>query len=706
MKRTQLPGMKENPKIIRTFEVQKIREKFGASEAASEAASKADSMIPQETVQTILDTAQIVDVVSDFVSLKRRGANWVACCPFHNEKTPSFYVSPSKGIYKCFGCGKAGSAVGFVMEHEHCSYNEALRYLAKKYHIEIQEEELTPEETMRRQRNESLLLVSEFAQKFFAEQLKQGEGKDVGMAYYKSRALEDETIARFGLGWAPSGKDTLLQAARKAGYKDEYLLDAGLAVQREDGTLGDKFRERVMFPIHSVSGRVIAFSGRTLKSDNPAKYVNSPDTPIYTKSNILFGIWFAKSEIAKLDKCIVVEGNVDLVMLHQLGIRNVVAPCGTSFTEQQIRLIRKFTDNVTLMFDGDGAGIHAALRAIDMILKEGMNVSVVRLPAEDDPDSFARKHTLEEYQNYLKEHEQDFLAFKSEILLADAGNDPLKRANLINDIADTIALIPDQVKASVFVNAAAQKFDVDSEVIFTRVRKTRAKLLEDWRKEKEREERQRLPEDAIVQPEAEVAVPEKPSAYQPENKALATVEEQILKFLLVDGLEPLEFPFDTPEAKEFQAEQVTVTEFISDFLDLHGFKIENQGYAKVYDAYLAGYDAGYSQEEIIRSLLNSPDRMVAGLAASISTEKYTLSIEELKNSLTIKSSWLATYVPKTMLTYIVARNDQKTKQLRKSLGNPEALKAAGSSEEDVLQQIMNLQEETKRIKKKLSDNNE
>ena len=702
-------------------------------------------MIPQETVQTILDTAQIVDVVSDFVSLKRRGANWVACCPFHNEKTPSFYVSPSKGIYKCFGCGKAGSAVGFVMEHEHCSYNEALRYLAKKYHIEIQEEELTPEETMRRQRNESLLLVSEFAQKFFAEQLQSGEGKDVGMAYYKSRALEDETIARFGLGWAPSGKDTLLQAARKAGYKDEYLLDAGLAVQREDGTLGDKFRERVMFPIHSVSGRVIAFSGRTLKSDNPAKYVNSPDTPIYTKSNILFGIWFAKSEIAKLDKCIVVEGNVDLVMLHQLGIRNVVAPCGTSFTEQQIRLIRKFTDNVTLMFDGDGAGIHAALRAIDMILKEGMNVSVVRLPAEDDPDSFARKHTLEEYQTYLKEHEQDFLAFKSEILLADAGNDPLKRANLINDIADTIALIPDQVKASVFVNAAAQQFDVDSEVIFTRVRKTRAKLMEDWRKEKEREAKQQerrereagwrngidgrtggadgqpggapedyepvpdygdLPDSDAPGAEGASGAQTSPASYKPENKALATVEEQILKFLLVDGLEPLEFPFDTPEAKEFQAEQVTVTEFISDFLDLHGFKIENQGYAKVYDAYLAGYDAGYSQEEIIRSLLNSPDRMVAGLAASISTEKYTLSIEELKNSLTIKSSWLATYVPKTMLTYIVARNDQKTRQLRKALGNPETLKAAGSSEEDVLQQIMSLQEETKRIKKKLSDNNE
>lgn len=670
-------------------------------------------MIPQETVQTILDTAQIVDVVNDFVSLKRRGANWVACCPFHNEKTPSFYVSPSKGIYKCFGCGKAGSAVGFVMEHEHCSYTEALRYLAKKYHIEIQEEELTPEETMRRQRNESLLLVSEFAQKFFAEQLQSGEGKDVGLAYYKSRALEDETIARFGLGWAPSGKDSLLQAARKAGYKDEYLLDAGLAVQREDGTLADKFRERVMFPIHSVSGRVIAFSGRTLKSDNPAKYVNSPDTPIYTKSNILFGIWFAKSEIAKLDKCIVVEGNVDLVMLHQLGIRNVVAPCGTSFTEQQIRLIRKFTENVTLMFDGDGAGIHAALRAIDMILKEGMNVSVVRLPAEDDPDSFARSHTLEEYQEYLKDHEQDFLAFKTEVLLADAGNDPLKRANFINEIADTIALIPDQVKASVFVNAASQKFDVDSDIIFQRVRKTRAKLLEDWRKEKEREAKQqerREAEAGYVMPEGyepdygdlTEAEPQEEATYKPENKMLAPVEEQILRFLLVDGLEILEFPSDTPEAKEFQAEPVTVTEFISDFLDLHGFKIENQGYAAVYDAYLQGYDAGYSQEEIIRGLFNSPKRTVAGIAANLSTQKYDLSIEELRASLTTKSTWLTTYVPKTLLTYIVKRNEQKVKELRKSLANPEA----GSTEEEVLRQIMSLQEETKRIKKKLSDKNE
>ncbi|MBP5336014.1 MAG: DNA primase, partial [Bacteroidales bacterium] len=305
-------------------------------------------MIPQETVNLILDTAQIVDVVSDYVTLKRRGASYVACCPFHNEKTPSFYVTPSKGIYKCFGCGKAGTAVGFVMEQEHCSYVEALRYLARKYNIEIVEEQESAEDIARRQRGESLLLVSDFARKFFTDQLKSGEGRAVGYAYFRSRGIEDETIARWSLGWAPSGRTALVDAARAAGYKDEYLLGAGLAVQNDDGTLSDKFRERVMFPIHSVSGRVIAFSGRTLRSDNPAKYVNSPETEIYVKSRNLLGIYLAKSAIAREDRCILVEGNVDVVMMHQLGITNVVASCGTSLTVEQVRLIKKFTENITI----------------------------------------------------------------------------------------------------------------------------------------------------------------------------------------------------------------------------------------------------------------------------------------------------------------------------------------------------------------------
>ena len=665
-------------------------------------------MIPQETVQTILDTAQIVDVVSDFVSLRRRGANWVACCPFHNEKTPSFYVSPSKGIYKCFGCGKAGSAVGFVMEHEHCSYTDALRYLAGKYHIEIVEEELSPEEAMRRQRTESLLLVSEFAQKFFARQLESGEGKDVGLAYFRSRALEDETIERFGLGWAPSGKDGLLQAARAAGYKDEYLLEAGLVTAREDGTLADKFRERVMFPIHSVSGRVTAFSGRTLRSDNPAKYLNSPDSPIYTKSNILFGIWFAKGEMAKKDNCIVVEGNVDLVMLHQLGIRNVVAPCGTSFTVQQVRLIRKFTDNVTLMFDGDGAGIHAALRAIDMILYEGMNVSVVQLPAEDDPDSFARKHSLEEFEAYIRDNSRDFLSFKAGILLADAGDDPLRRANFINDIADTIARIPDPVKRSVFVNAASDKFGVENAIIFERVKTTRRKLLEDERKEKERERRQReggaAPEEV---PAAEAGFPdvqpeELPSGgYVPENRILAPVEEELLRILLGHGTDVMEFPFDSDEGREFQAEPITVTEFISDFLDLHGFRLENSGYRTVYEAYLQGYDAGYSQDAIKGALLNSADRLTAGIAADLTIEKYELTVKEFRASLTASASWLVAHVPKALYTYIVKRDEMRMKELRKSLGS-----LSPEEENLALLQIRALQEEQEKLKKKIKESNE
>ncbi len=657
-------------------------------------------MIPQETVQTILDTAQIVDVVSDFVALKRRGANYVACCPFHNEKTPSFYVSPSKGIYKCFGCGKAGSAVGFVMEHEHCDYPEALRYLARKYHIEIVEEELSAEEIARRQHTESLLLVSEFAQKFFAGQLLEGEGRDVGLAYFKGkRALEDETIARFGLGWAPSGKDTLLQAARAAGYKDEYLLDAGLVTDHEGTTpLQDKFRERVMFPIHSVSGRVIAFSGRTLRSDNPAKYLNSPDTPIYTKSNILFGIWFAKGEIAKKDKCIVVEGNVDLVMLHQLGIRNVVAPCGTSFTVQQVRLIRKFTRNVTLMFDGDSAGIHAALRAIDMLLSEGMDVHVVRLPEGEDPDSFARSHTLAQYEEYIAGSESDFLGFKSDILLADAGNDPLKRANFINDIADTIARIPDPVKRSVFVQAAAEKFETEQGIIFDRVAKTRRSLLEDEKKEAERQRKLAAASaqgdiPAYYEPVEDNGdlppVEEAPEGdYKPENRLFAAVEEEILGFLLTHGTDPLEFPTDTPEAREFDSESVTVTEFISDYLELHGFKIENSLYRQLYEAYLAEYDAGYEQQEIVTRLLNSPDRRVASLAARFSTQKYQLTVKDLAGSLTAIPSWLVIYVPKVMKTCYIKHLEQDINALRRTLpGLGEDEQAA------VLEQILALRKE-------------
>ena len=662
-------------------------------------------MIPQETVQQIIDTARIEEVVSDFVTLKRRGANYVACCPFHNEKTPSFYVSPAKGIYKCFGCGKAGSAVGFVMEHEHCSYVEALRYIARKYRIEIVEEEESAEEIMRRQRSESLLLVSEFAQKFFTEQLHKGEGLDLGYAYFRSRDLEDSTIEQFGLGWAPSGQTTLLDAARAAGYKDEYLLGAGLAVQREDGSLADKFRERVMFPIHSVSGRVIAFSGRTLRSDNPAKYVNSPDTDIYRKSNILFGIWFAKSEIARQDACIIVEGNVDLVMLHQLGIRNVVAPCGTSLTVQQIRLIRKFTSNIILMNDGDSAGIHASLRDIDLILQEGLNVKIVLLPDGEDPDSYARKHTLAEMQGFIASGAKDFLDFKSDLLLADAGGDPLRKANLINDLADTVARIPDAVKRTVYLNAAAEKFGVESDIILQRVNRTRTKLLEDERKENERArreaERAPLQEDyEPVQDFGEIPPEDmngmEAGSYVPENRILAPIEAELLGLLLTYGDTVIEFetdsPFYDPEVKP------TVASLLSEGLEQNGFSFVNSGYRAVYEAYMKESDAGVEHSQILSSLLNSPDRLLARVTADNSIEKYRLSVQKLQASMTSTSSWLANGLPKAILTYAERRLESRVDSLRRAIPSMK-------DEEQVaaLKEIVSLQRKQGRIKKNIKE---
>ena len=431
-------------------------------------------MIPYETVDRIIDTAQIADVVGDFVTLKRRGANFTACCPFHNEKTPSFYVSPAKGIYKCFGCGKSGTAVGFVMEHENLSYVEALKYLARKYQIEIVEKEESAEEIAQKQRNESLLLVSEYAGKFFQESLASEEGQAIGYQYFKSRGLEDETIRKYGLGWAPVARTALAEAARAAGYKEEFLTETGLCIKYDDGRLVDRFYDRAMFPIHSVSGRVIAFGGRTLRSDkNIAKYVNSPSTEIYDKSRTLYGIYFAKNEISRKDKCILVEGYLDVLSMHQLGITNVVASSGTSLTTEQIRLVRKFTNNITIIYDGDSAGIKAAIRGIGLVLKEGLNVKVVLLPEGQDPDDFARRHTLEQVLDHISENEQDFISFKTDLLLGEAGGDPLKRAGLINDIADTISLIPDAVTRAVYVRTCSAKFEIDEQILSDRVGRSR-----------------------------------------------------------------------------------------------------------------------------------------------------------------------------------------------------------------------------------------
>lgn len=655
-------------------------------------------MIPQETVSLILDTAKIEDVVGDYVTLKRRGANYVACCPFHNEKTPSFYVSPSKGIYKCFGCGKSGTAVGFVMEEEHCSYVEALRYLAKKYHIEIQEEEESAEEIARRQRSESLLLVSEFAEKFFVSQLDTDEGRAVGRAYFRKRGLEDETVRKFGLGWAPSGRTALVDAALAAGYKMEYLLAAGVAVRHDDETVSDKFRERVMFPVHSVSGRVVAFSGRTLRSDNPAKYVNSPETEIYIKSRNLLGIYFAKSEMSRLDECILVEGNIDMVMMHQLGIRNVVASCGTSLTVEQIRLIRKFTENVTIMYDGDSAGIHAALRGITMVLSEGMNVKVVLLPDGDDPDSFCRKHTLEEVRSFMASSEQDFISFKSELLLREAGGDPLKRANLINDIADTIAAIPDPVKRSTYVAATAERFKVESSILFDRIAVTRRKMLEEKSREEFRENRRREAEDRVAsssgQP-AEVRQGTAERAWTEENRTLAAAERDLLCFLLTHGCDELDFESDSEYYSGDESCKPTVCDFIRDALESDGTKMANSAYAAVYDAYTGLYDRGLPQDVIVKTLLDSQDRRIAAVTAELSAEKYRLSVSALRDAMTTVPSWLVAQLPKTIMLYAERRIQDRINGIRRSLAEADEQTQIG-----LLQEMKRLRDAQLRIKKK------
>ena len=614
-------------------------------------------MIPQETVQLILDTARVEDVVGDFVTLRRRGSSLWACCPFHNEKTPSFHVEPSRGIYKCFGCGKSGTAVGFVMEYEKLSYTEALKYLARKYHIEVKEKEESAEDIAARQRNESLLAVSEFAFNFYKDQLATDEGRSVAVQYFHSRGLEDDTIAKYGLGWAPKSKNALTEAAKKEGYKDEYLLETGLCAQWDtDGSLHDRFYDRVMFPIHSVSGRVIAFGGRTLFTDKSvAKYVNSKESEIYVKSRSLYGIYFAKGAISRADKCYLVEGYLDVLSMHQLGIVNVVASSGTSLTVEQIRLIKRFTENVTIMYDGDAAGIHAALRGIDLILKEGMNVKVVLIPDGDDPDSYARKHTLEEVEAFIAANEQDFIAFKADLLLGEAAGDPLKRANLINDIADTVAGIPDAVKRSVYTDTIAAKFRIDADILTDRVRRTREKIQGEERTQAQREAaRARREEETRPQESATYTPPvNELRALETQNPLLAASERELLGFILTDGSTPLVFESDSEFYDPDGAQ--TVAEFIDTAFAGDGIVFANDAYRRTYDAYFALYDAGRAQEEIIRDLMNGPDDDVRFVASQLSDVKYALTVKNFREALTTRESWLTNFVPKATLAYHIKR---------------------------------------------------
>ncbi|MBO5814294.1 MAG: DNA primase [Alistipes sp.] len=503
-------------------------------------------MIDRATIDRIFAAADIVDIINDYVTLKRKGTNYQACCPFHNEKTPSFVVSPAKGVFKCFGCGKGGNAVTFVMEHENVTYPEALKIVAKKYGIEVQEKELTPEEQQRNDNRESMFALNSWAADYFVHYMHhEAEGMSIGMPYFRQqRGFTDATIKKFGLGFCPSRGDKMSKDAMAAGYREEFLTATGLAIKREsDGSLHDRFYDRVMFPVHNISGRVVAFGGRTLRTDKKvAKYQNSPESEIYSKKNELYGLYFAKKAIQQQDFAIMVEGYTDVISMHQAGVENVVASSGTSLTIEQIRLLNRFTRNITVIYDGDAAGIKASERGIDLILAEGMNVRIVSLPEPEDPDSFARTHTAEEVKEYIRNNEEDFISFKAKMLLEDAGNDPIKRSAVITNMVNSISLIPDNIQRTVYIADCARIMNIDKEVLIGEVARKRMRAAgggaeaDDFMRRQQAQIRSEQAQTQSINQQATQT-----SGIIGAGSSMDSLERELLKYLLKFGHRYFEF---------------------------------------------------------------------------------------------------------------------------------------------------------------------
>ena len=545
-------------------------------------------MIDRDTIDRIYAAADIVEVINDYVTLKRKGVNYQACCPFHNEKTPSFVVSPSKGLYKCFGCGKGGNAVSFVMEHENITYPEALKIVAKKYGIEVKEREESEEDIRRNNDRESMFMLNSWVSDYFANTLHNtDEGISIGLSYFRqARGFSEATIKKFGLGFCPSGGDKMTQDALRAGYKEEFLLSTGLSIKREsDGAVFDRFRERVMFPVHNVSGRIVAFGGRTLRTDKKvAKYQNSPESEIYSKKNEIYGLYFAKKAIQQQNYAIMVEGYTDVISMHQSGVENVVASSGTSLTTEQIRLLARFTKNITVMYDGDSAGQHASLRGIDMILKEGLNVRVVLLPAEDDPDSFARSHSAEEVREYVKRNSQDFISYKAKLLLADAGDDPIKRSEVIKDMVQSISEIPDAIQRSLYTKECAQLMGMSENVLVTEIAKRRVNSLGD--KEASdfiQRESQRYWKKREETPQSEES---EHFGLLTIGSSLESIERELIYYLIVHGGKNYEYR----EGRKIVPLNVAST--IIDEMTVDSMRFHNEVYNKIYDLYCAAHNAG------------------------------------------------------------------------------------------------------------------
>ncbi|HPH72796.1 MAG TPA: DNA primase [Paludibacteraceae bacterium] len=582
-------------------------------------------MIDQQTIAKIMDAAQIVDVVSDFVTLKKRGVNYLGLCPFHNEKTPSFTVSPAKGIFKCFGCGKGGSAVHFVMEHEQLSYVEALRYLAKKYHIEIVEREQTDEEKLAQSERESLFAINDYAAKYFINNLNNTpEGEAVGMSYFRERGFTDETVKKFQLGYSLDEFNAFSKEATASGYNPDLLEKLGLSIRREaDNSLFDRFRGRVMFPVHSLSGKVVAFGGRILKKDEKAaKYLNSPESSIYHKSNELYGLYFAKQSIVRQDRCILVEGYTDVISMHQSGIENVVASSGTSLTSPQIRLIRRFTPNVTVIYDGDAAGIQASIRGIDLLLEEGMNVKVLLLPDAQDPDSYAQAHNASDFIDFISNNQVDFIHFKANLLLEEAGKDPIKKASLIGDLAKSVSLISDTIIRSVYVKECAELLDMEEKIFYNTINKLRrAKLKESYRKEP-------TPQTDSVIPNEEASAETSPTSAVEIEQQIATkydAEEKNILYFVVRYAEIILYEKNDDE----QSRCVKVGEYILAELDSDQIEFQNPLHAAMMNELRQHID----EENFVSStfFINYPNCNVSALAAELATDKYSESKIFLKH---------------------------------------------------------------------------
>lgn len=548
--------------------------------------------IDNATVQRILDAADIVEVVSDFVTLKRRGANYVGLCPFHNDRSPSFYVSKAKGMCKCFSCGEGGSPVSFIMKLEQLSFTEALRYLAKKYNIEIEEHEMTDEERQAETDRENMLAVNDFAMRYFEQNLAEtAEGRDVGLSYFRYRGISDAMVSRFHLGYALEERDALFKKAVSRGYSEKYLMSTGLCTRTDDGRVFDRFRGRVIYPILSLSGKVVAFGGRTLSKEKKiAKYVNSPESDIYLKRRELYGLYQAKQAIAKAQKCILVEGYMDVISMHQAGVCNVVASSGTALTVEQVRLIKRFTSNVTLIYDSDAAGIKASLRGIELLLQDGMDIKVLLLPEGEDPDSFAQSHSSTEVEEYIRTHETDFISFMSRTLMGEAADDPARRAQVITRVVRTIAMIPDEITRSVYAQECSRLLFIDENVL----RREIGKYYNEYRL-KSREDRERqagltalaeypVQEDAgggEQQPAAETTAGsgEADPAQLRRMKFLRTYELAIARLVVKYG----NYAFAEGLDEDGSSRPMTVLEYIADDLTADDIRFENRDIAHFMD---------------------------------------------------------------------------------------------------------------------------